>query len=204
MVVLGHLVSERGIQPNNSKVEAISRIKPPTTVTEVKGFIGAVNFYRQFIPGCASISEPLIDLTCKKREKSFIWGPKETLAFEQLKSFLVKAPILQFPDWSKTFYIKTDASDVGIGSVLCQETSRDPEVRLPIMYASRTLKSAERNYSATNREGLAVVWAVKHFYSYINSMKFIIVTDHNSLKAMKYKKKVGWTLTQIGRVSNAV
>ena len=107
------------------------------------------------------------------------------------------APILKFPDYSKEFIIKTDASTVGLGAVLAQEYKVDNLlINFSIAYASCSLSKAEQNYSITDCEGLAVIWAIEHFCSYIFGMYFILITDHSALKALTDKPNLTGCLQQ--------
>lgn len=183
--VLGHLISGQGIQPNPEKVEAICRIKSPTSVKGIKSFLGAVSFFRRFLPQLSSIAEPLWNL-CRKNVP-FRWDDEKEATFQKLKQMLGTAPVLQLPDWNRMFKIETDASGTGLGAVLTQE---DPDGSWPVAYASRTLRGAESRYSATEKEALAVVWAVDHFKSYVMGNAFLVVTDHAPLKALRTKKNL--------------
>jgi hypothetical protein len=100
-------------------------------------------------------------------------------AFEELRGRLTKAPIVQYPDFSKPFFLYTDASIIGLGAVLAQKNDNKEHV---IAYASRTLMPAEKNYGITELECLAIVWAVKYFRHYLYGSKFTIITDHTALK----------------------
>ena len=186
--MLGHLVNANGISPNPHKITSLQQIVRPSTPKEARQFLGAVNFYRRFIPACSTLSEGLVALTRGKGKKIFEWGEAQEKSFKALLKALCEAPVLRFPDWQKRFFIETDASDVGIGAALTQEN--EVELRLPVAYASRTLDTTERKYSVTDREGLGVVWAVKHFVSYILGMPFTIVTDHAALKALRTKERL--------------
>ena len=185
VLVLGHIVSATGIRPNPNRVQGLAKMTRPRCAKEVRQFVGAVNFYRRFIPSCSTIGESLFALI--RKEARFVWGAQQEAAFQDLLKYLANAPILRFPDWSKRFFIETDASNVGLGAALTQEVE---DTRLPIAYASRTLNEAERKYSATDKEGLGVYWAVRHFMSYILGMPFTIVTDHAALRALRTKEKL--------------
>ena len=158
--ILGHVVNGSGIKPNPNKIEIIQNLNPPTSVTGVKSFLGVINFFRKFIPNCSTISEPIVSLTRKNKnkDKKIIWEEDQQILFNLLKQKLMNAPILKFPDYSKEFIIETDALSVGLGAVLAQEYEVDNSlINFPIAYASRSLSKAERNYSVTDQEGLAVV-----------------------------------------------
>src|SRR5436190_9412409 len=122
------------------------------------------------------MAKPLTKLT-KKTEK-FEWTSEQQNAFDILKEKLTTAPVLKYPDFTQEFIVTTDASDYAIGAVLSQGTVGQDR---PIAYASRVLSRAEQNYSTTEKELLAIVWAVKHFRPYVYGTKFKIVTDHKPL-----------------------
>ncbi|KAH0817198.1 hypothetical protein GEV33_005593 [Tenebrio molitor] len=117
-------------------------------------------------------------LTGKRKRQKTEWTPEAQEAFQKIKDALVSAPVLSSPDFSKPFVIQTDASDTGLGAVLTQDLDGDERV---IAYASRSLTKAERNYSVTERECLAVLFALEKFRPYVEGTHFTIVTDHYSL-----------------------
>ena len=174
---LGHIVSARGTEPDSSKVEAVRDFATPTSLTDVRAFVGMASYYRRFIKNFADIAAPLHDLT-KGGQHKFCWTPEADKAFNDLKSRLCAAPILALPDFSVPFTIYTDASDLGLGAVLAQRRGEHEHV---IAYASRTLTPAERNYSTTEKQCLAIVWTVNYWRPYLLGNAFDIVTDHQSL-----------------------
>ncbi|XP_074097695.1 uncharacterized protein LOC141526561 [Cotesia typhae] len=155
-VYLGHVIDGQGIRTDPEKVKAITEIAPPRNLKELRQFLGMISWYRRFIPNCADRTKPLTSLLQKR--KKWKWEVTEQTAFEELKKCLKTAPILAAPDFSKSFSVQTDASDVGIGAVLTQEQDGDEKV---IAYASRSLNKAEKNYTVTEKECLAVVWAIQ-------------------------------------------
>ena len=173
---LGHIVSARGTEPDSSKVEAVRDFATPTSLTDVRAFLGLASYYRRFIKNFADIAAPLHDLT--KGGQEFSWTSAADQAFNDLKNHLCSAPILSLPDFSLPFTIHTDASDFGLGAVLSQRRGENEKV---IAYASRTLTPAERNYSTTEKECLAIVWTVNYWRPYLLGKEFDIVTDHQSL-----------------------
>lgn len=174
---LGHVVDGNGLRTDPDKVQAILNFPRPTNFTELKRFVGTVSWYRRFVPDFATIAEPLHNLTKGKKKPSRIaWNPEADQAFIKLKSLLVSSPILTTPDFSQPFNIHCDASNVGLGVVLCQ----GPE-DAPIAYASRQLRGAELNYSVTEKECLAVVFALEKFRPYVEGYHFNVFTDHSSL-----------------------
>lgn len=170
---LGHLVTAEGIKPNPQKIEAIKNFKNPKTVTDIKSFLGLTGYYRKFIRNFSKIAKPLIGLT--KKETPFHWTNEQQTAFDNLKDKLCNAPVLQYPDFTRQFTLTTDASNEGLGAILSQDGH----------YISRTLNTAEKNYSTTEKELLAIVWAIKRLRQYLLGRKFIIQTDHQALKWLK-------------------
>ena len=178
---LGHIVSESGIATDPMKTEQVANWPVPTTRRQVQQFLGLANYYRRFIQGFAQIAKPLHRLT--EKNTPFKWTSECQDAFETLRCKLVTAPVLSFPDCSKTFILDTDASDVGIGAVLSQVQDNGEEH--VIAYGSRILSKAERRYSVTRKELLAIVIFVGHFRQYLLGKPFVLRTDHNALKWLK-------------------
>ena len=119
-----------------------------------------------------------------QKDVSFIWGQDQQIAFEKLKECLITAPILQHPDFSKPFYVHTDASGTGLGAVLAQRDENTSH-EYAVAYASRSLTKAEQNYHTTEQECLAIVWAIEHFHQYLGTNHFYVVTDHQALKWLR-------------------
>lgn len=178
---LGYVVDELGLRTDPTKITAITDFPVPTCSKEVKRFLGTASYYRRFIRGFSTIAAPLNALTStRKNRPPFVWSQEAESAFLELKSALTSAPILACPDFTLPFSVHTDASDVGIGGMLTQIFDGEEH---PIAYYSRSLNRQERNYSATEKEALAVVNVVEHFRPYLEGHKpFKIITDHASLK----------------------
>ena len=172
---LGHTLSDRGIEVNDRKIEAIKNYPVPSSKKDVKSFLGLAGFYRMFIRQFSKIAAPLTALL--KEDVDFIWSPAQQEAFELLQAKLINPPILSFPDFTKEFFIVTDACDIGIGSCLMQLHEGKYH---PIAYHSRKLKAAEMNYSVTDRESLAIIDALRHFRYMIFGSKITIFTDHKA------------------------
>ena len=181
---LGHVVSADGVATDPVKVEAVRQWCAPKNLKEVQAFLGTAGYYRQFIPGYATIAKPLTQLT--RKEAPWTWDTAEQESFHTLQEKLITAPVLGYPDPSLTYYLDTDASAVGVGAVLSQVQSEGERV---VAYFSKTLSPSERNYCVTRRELLAVVKAVKHFRPYLYGRKFILRTDHASLRWLCRRKE---------------
>lgn len=173
---LGHIISEDGIRPDPKKTSCLTNFPVPRNPKEVKSFLGLAGYYRKFVKDFSQISKPLTSLL--KKEVRFEWSDMCQHSFEQLKNMLTTEPLLQHPDFTQPFLITTDASNSAIGAVLSQGRVGSD---LPISYISRTLNKAEANYNTTEKELLAIVWAVKQFRHYVFGHKFYIVTDHRPL-----------------------
>jgi hypothetical protein len=181
---LGHIVGKEGLKPDPRKIEKVKQIKEPTTVTEVRSFLGLVGYYRRFIEDFSKIARPLHELT--KKNVKFKWEEKHQKAFEKLKEKLIEYPILGFPDYEKEFVLMTDASKEGLGAILSQKNNEGKEI--VIAYGSKSLLPAEKNYPITDMECLAIVWGIKHFHEYLIGRKFKIITDHSALVTLQTAK----------------
>ncbi|XP_065355094.1 uncharacterized protein LOC135949448 [Calliphora vicina] len=166
------------------KVKAITDYPIPKTVRQLRQFLGLAGWYRRFVADYASVTFPLTELLSKK--KSFAWNPEAQKAFETLKQSLTTAPFLAHPDYSKPFIVQCDASKYGVGDLLAQQDICGDE--RPIAFMSHKLNRAQRNYSVTELECLAVVLAIKKFRSYIEGQQFTVVTDHASHKWLMSQK----------------
>ena len=182
-IVLGHIVSEEGMQVDKAKIDVISDLPPPKNLKDIRSFLGHAGFYRRFIKDFSSIARPMCNLLGK--DVPFEWNNECQVAFEKLKSLLTTAPIMQSPDWTLPFELMCDASDYAIGAVLGQRRDKKPHV---ISYASRTLDGAQMNYSTTEKELLAIVFALDKFRSYLVGSPIICFTDHAALKYLFSKK----------------
>ena len=174
---LGHLVSEEGLQPDPRLLESIREIQPPSSVTQVRSFLGLVGYYRRFIKGFSKIAAPLNKLL--EKNKPFVWTTECMEAYQELKELLLKEPVVAYLDFSVPFRLYTDASNIGLGAILAQKQEGKERI---ICCASRTLNKSEQNYSATKKECLAVVWGIKNFRNYLIANHFKVYTDHYSLQ----------------------
>ncbi|KAJ9552333.1 hypothetical protein OSB04_016378 [Centaurea solstitialis] len=184
-VVLGYVVSNRGIEIDRAKIEVIEELPPLRNVKGVRSFLGHAGFYRRFIKDFSKIVCPLIELLAK--DTQFVFSCLCLDAFDTLKKALVSAPIIQPLDWSFPFKLTCDASDFAVGVILGQQK----EDRLYVIYyASKTLDSAKMNYLTTEKELLAVVFSIKKFRPYLVGFKVIVYFDHATLRHLLHKKNV--------------
>ncbi|XP_014519721.1 uncharacterized protein LOC106776764 [Vigna radiata var. radiata] len=181
-IVLGHKISVRGIEVDKAKVEVNEKLPPPTNVKGIQSLLGHVGFYRRFIKDFSKIAKPLSNLLVK--DTPFVMSKECVQAFNVLKSNLISAPVIVAPDWSKDFELMCDASDYAIGVVLGQ---RREKVFHAIYYASKVLNEAQLNYATTEKEFLAIVYALEKFRSYLIGSKVIIYTDHATIKYLLTK-----------------
>ncbi|KAH9751855.1 hypothetical protein KPL71_014472 [Citrus sinensis] len=176
-IVLGHIISSKGIEVDKAKVDLISNLPLPKTVREVRSFLEHAGFYSRFIKDFSKVSRPLCNLLAK--DVPFVFDDLCLVAFEKLKQLLTSLPIIQPQNWSLPFELMCDASDYAVGAVLGQRVDRIPYV---IYYASMTLNDAQLNYSTTEKEMLAVVFALEKFRSYLIDKKGTenVMADHLS------------------------
>jgi len=174
---LGHRIDIDGIATDDSKIDIIRNWPTPTSSKQLQRFLGLASYYRRFVQQFASIARPLSQLTSPATK--FVWSPEAATAFASLKDALINAPILIAPDYDRPFSLSTDASTSGLGAVLEQE--RDGQARV-IAFASRVLSPAEQNYSTTEQECLAVVWALRKFRLFIDGITTTLYTDHAALQ----------------------
>ena len=190
-IVLGHIVSKNGIEVDKAKVELISNLPTPKCVRDIRSFLGHAGFYRRFIKDFSAIARPLCTLLAK--DVPFTWSQACDTAFTKLKNMLVSPPIMRSPNWDLPFEIMCDASDYAIGAVLGQ---REDKKDFVIYYASKTLDSAQANYTTTEKEFLVVVFALEKFRSYIVGSPVTLFTDHAALKYLLSKQDTKPRLTR--------
>ena len=179
---LGYLVSNKSIKPDPEKVAAILAFPVPSVVVQLQSFIGLVNYYRRFVPQLATIAAPLYKLL--KKGVPFQWDAAQQQAFSALKEAIIHDPILRLPNFDKDFILHIDANATGLGAVLSQLHTDDQGnvVEYAVHFASKTLTTAQRNYNTTERECLAVLWAIRLFRPYLLGRKFKVYTDHAALQ----------------------
>jgi hypothetical protein len=182
-IVLGHVISERGVEVDKAKVEAVEKLPPPTDIKSLRSFLGHAGFYKRFIKDFSKITKPLTNLL--EKDVPFNFDEKCLAAFRTLKRALINAPIFQPPDWSQPFEIMCDSSNYVVGAMLGQRKEGKAHA---IYYASKTLNGALLNYATTEKELLAVVFAFEKYRSYIVNSKVIVYTDHAAIKYLLSKK----------------
>ena len=182
-IVLGHKISTKGIEVDRAKIETIEKLPPPTSVKGIRSFLGHIGFYRRFIKVFSKITKPLCNLL--ENDVKFHFNNTCRKVFEILKKALVTAPIIVAPHWALPFELMCDASDYAIGAVLGQLIGK---IFHTIYYANRTLTDAQVNYTTTEKELLAVVFAFDKFRSYLIGFKVIVFTDHSAIKYLLVKK----------------
>ena len=181
---LGHEVSRNGMLPGDLNVRSIAELAPPVTFTGIRRFLGATGYFRRFIKDYAKIAKPLNDLlsgeNSKLKAQPVVLTDAALQAFSSLKFKCMTAPVLAFADFERPFLLETDASGEGLGAVLSQK--QDDGKFHPVAYASRELKSSERNYHSSKLEFLALKWAVTdQFREYLQYKPFTVKTDNNPL-----------------------
>lgn len=174
---LGHFITPEGLKVDPDKTAAISNLPTPTNLRHLVSFLQTCSWYRRFIENFSAIAEPLTKLS--KKNVQWEWTEKQDTAYKELKHRLTSTPVLRQADTSKPYIIKTDASNYALGAVLVQGEGQEEH---PVEYASRLLKPAEKNYTTTEREALAVVWAISKFRGYIEGLPITVITDHQALK----------------------
>ena len=195
---VGHRVGGDCIEPRTALVESIKSYPRPETKKQVRSFLGLVGYYRKFIPNFSSRAAVLTDLTRAKSPTKIKWQDIHELAFQDLKRALHRPPILKPPNWNYEFILQVDASNRGLGAILSQIDLEGLEH--PVAYASRKLQPREEKLSTTEKECLAIVWAVELFRYYLFGRKFRLQADHNPLVWLnkvrdKNRKLLRWSIT---------
>ncbi len=177
-----HFMVDQGIEVDPTKVATIKNLSYPTTVRDVRSFLGHSGFYRRFIKDFSKVAEPMCKLL--QKEADFVFDQPCMDSFNLLKEKLTTTLVIQQPDWTLPFELMCNASDKAVGVVLGQRRGKEPHVT---QYASKMLDDAQQNYTTTEKEFFSVVFALEKSRSYIVGTKVIIFTDHASLKYLMKK-----------------
>ena len=175
------MISTEGVSVDPAKIEAVQGWKQPTSVTEIRSFLGLAGYYRRFVEGFSKIAAPMTKLI--QKEVKFEWTAKCEKSFQELKDRLTSAPILAMPSGPGGYVVYTDASKIGLGCVLMQNGR-------VIAYGSRQLKRHEVNYPTHDLELAAVIHALKLWRHYLYGETFEVFTDHKSLKYVFSQKEL--------------
>ena len=177
MSYLGHVIDANGLRPLPEKVQAFQHAPTPKNVTELKSYLGLLTYYEKFLPNLSTCLAPFYKLLSKHEKCE--WSSEQERAFQESKDLLTSSQLLVHFDPKLPLLLACDASVYGIGAVLANTMPDGSEK--PIGYASRTLNSAEQNYSWLEKEGLSCVFGIKWFYSYLFGHSFTLITDHKAL-----------------------
>lgn len=189
---LGHRITKDGIKPQPEKIEAIKRFPIPKNSKQLKGFLGLTNYYNKFAKNYSEATTPL--LTLIRKGSKWNWTDEMNTQFEKVKELFCEAMVIHHPDPKKRYYLQCDASSYAIGAVLYQ-ISEEREERL-IGFASRTMKGAELNYFTSEKELLAIVFALEKFRTFILGAKLTIRTDHKALTFLSSCKLISSRLAR--------
>ncbi|GBM71467.1 Retrovirus-related Pol polyprotein from transposon 297 [Araneus ventricosus] len=193
---LGHVISAEGVKTDPEKIKAVVDWPRPETVHDLRSFLGLCTYYRRFVKNFSTIAKPLYKLT--EAKSNFNWTEECEKSFNSLKQALTSSPILTYPRTDKDFILDTDASNEGIGAVLSQNIGNEERV---IAYFSKSLGKPERNYCVTRKELLAIVKSIEHFHHYLYGRKFLLRTDHASLRwLLNFKEPEGQIARWIQRL----
>ena len=187
---LGHYISGQGLEPIPEKLESLRQMPPPTDLTETRKFLGFVGYYRKFIPKYSDIARPLTNLT--RKDIPFEWSKACQAAFEMLKEYLLKEPILKYPKPDQPYILYTDASKYAWAGVLTQayvykEEGKEFSIHHPITYVSGLFKGPQLNWAALTKEAYAIYMVVRKLDYYLREAETTIRSDHLPLKSFLLK-----------------
>lgn len=176
---LGHTISDKGLEKDPEKVQAIVHASKPQNVDELRSFLGLAQYYTKFVRNAASILHPLYQLL--QNNVQFVWSRRCQLAFDTMKKAIASDQVLTTYTPSLPLVLETDASPFGLGAILSHKV--DGELK-PIAFISRSLTNAERRYSHLDKEATAIYWATKKFYQYLFGRSFTLITDNRPLQSI--------------------
>jgi transposase InsO family protein len=188
---LGREISEEGVRPGKEKTKAILGLQTPKTVKQVRQFLGLANYFRRFVKNFSSIVVPITSLT--KQDCRWSWGEPQETAFNKIKEILSKEPVLAIFNPALKTELHTDASSIGVGAILFQFVSGQQRV---VAYFSKQTTVEQHHYHSYELETMAVVFALRHFRTYLLGIQFTVVTDCNALRTTFTKKDL---IPRVGR-----
>ena len=175
---LGHRISADGLQPTDSKIKALKDAPIPSNVSQLKAFLGLLNYYGKFVPKLSTLLAPLHRLL--QKTATWTWGPDQQQAFDRVKEALTSDRVLAHYDPSLPLILACDASPYGVGAVLSHRLPDGTEK--PVAFISRSLGPAEKKYSQLDKEGLAIIFGVRRLHQYLVGRHFTILSDHKPLQ----------------------
>ena len=175
---LGHCITAQGLKPTDDKIQAIREAPTPTNVSQLKSFLGLVNYYGKFLPNLSSVLAPLYSLLQQKQ--SWTWDSSQESAFQKAKTSLTSDSLLVHYDPTKELLLACDASPYGVGAVLSHRMEDGTDK--PIAFASRSLAPTEQKYSQLDKEGLSIIFGVKRYHQHLYGRHFTILSDHKPLQ----------------------
>lgn len=181
ILFLGYVVTRHAIKPNPATIEKVKDFPLPTTIKQVRSFLGLASYYRRFVNGFAKIARPLHDQL--KTTKRLAWTDEATKAFHTLKEKLTSEPILRKPDFNKPFEVVCDASIQGLRAILITQRTEESH-EYPVVFSSRSLHGSEPNYGISKLEPLAVVWSLKLYRPYLLGSPFQVTVISNRYSAL--------------------
>jgi hypothetical protein len=180
---LGYIIDQHGVHVDLAKIQVIRDWPAPTTLTELRSFLGLANFYRRFMLGFSHIAWALSQITRGGGKEKFSWGQPQQQAFDDLKQCLCSAPVLSLLDLQQPFEIETDASDYTVGAILMQHDHL-------VAYHSETLSDVVRKYPTYDKEMYSIMQACRQWRHYILGRETVIHTDHKPLQFMQTQGKL--------------
>ena len=178
MSYFGHVLSDKGVQPDPKKIAAIQEMEPPRNKRELETLLGMVNYLAKFTPNLAETTAPMRSLLNKDSE--FVWDCAQQTAFDKMKLVITSTGTLAYYDVKKEVTLEVDASKHGLGAVPMQEGK-------PVAYASKSLSPTEQEYAQIEKEMHAILFGTERFHQYIYGRNFVVTTDHNPLEAILSK-----------------
>ena len=180
--ILGHIVRDGNIYPDDDKVKAVKEWAIPKTKRQLKSFLGLTGYFRDHISHYAAKALPLTEQLLRSKPEKLKWGPPQQESFDELKRALISKPVLMAADPNKPFHLYADTSKHTQSAILMQVDDDETKPNRVISYASRKLLPREMNYAIIELEILAIVYGLKHFHQWVYDREVIIHSDHSPLK----------------------